>query len=1557
MKKLIDLKEKEYASCSQVVVEDDTIRDIAIIGVSAKLPMAENVHEFWKNIRNGCDCVSEIPKGRKADLADLVGGLKMSDVEYRELAYLKEIDKFDYKFFGISPREANLMDPNQRVFLETVWSAMEDAGYGGDNLVGSRTGVFLGYGSDSEYQMFVNTFEPSYTSLSLTGNIAPNIASRISYIMDFRGPNMLINTTCSSSLVALHTACQSLRNRECNQAIVGGIKLILLPIKKNGDMGIQSADARTRTFDDNSDGTGSGEGSIAIIIKPLANALKDRDHVYAVIKGSAVNHDGKSISIAAPNPIAQEDVIVRAWKDANIDPNTIRYIEAHGTATRLGDPIEIEGIKRAFSKFTDKKQFCAIGSVKSNINHLDSSSGLAGLLKAMLSLQHREIPPTLHYSIPNRNINFSDSPVYINNRLRQWEEMKYPRRCGVNSFGMSGTNCHVVLEEAPLINVNSEESDYCILTLSAKSKKALKEIVACYIELLENDTSVDISNLCYTANTGRGHYNYRIAIIAADSTNLLSNLETIEKANFTSFEQENIYCGECEDDSELVLEHVGKQSSEGQNQIYLNELARRYIRGANIDWNEVYQGKKYYKLSLPTYCFERTRCWLDISNKVSGVDDMLYQIGWVHKEVGLITEKTNDHILLIHDNNKRAKELAQKLVQKGFFVAELQKNEEKELAKLEDFFETCKEKVLKVIHCASLSDEINETKNIAQLEEKLDKGVYSLQRILGELSQLKCKIDLVLISEYAHSITKREKYIIPENAVMYGFGKNIHNENHRILCRCIDTDFNTDLDHVVNEINVKTFDYNVAYRENQRYVEEVQKYNTSLLEGGKIEIRENGVYVITGGLGYIGMEICRFISAKHHTNIVLINRSDFPERSLWNQINSEENEKLAKQIELVKELESRACNVEIYKADVTNEKELAEVIHTIHSKYGRIHGIFHCAAIGVGRKGLRIVDEVPQKLNYTMAPKIQGTWLLHKLTKDDGLDFMVLFSSAIVLMGGIRASAYVASNAYLDSFASLGEKGNTTVITVDWPTWSDIAVSPSNDNHLFMSFSTRDAMKVLERVLNMKMSRCIVGNMNMKSELFLLSKTLPFKVSKELHEEITTNEVEEKGKKIDVILTGREDGYYTHIEKEVASIIGNVLAISTIDINDNFFDLGGSSIASIKLEADFEAIGIPFKSSDIYEYSTVANIAGYIGGKVNANDETIVKKIVNQREYQIMDKDTETKLENIKGNYSIFYKSCFYNSLFPIIDYFSKEINTFLVNDVIAYGDVLGENGVSILDINYAEVEKFEKVVDNIGLKYMAKYYNEDVIEGIIHSIEKKRPVLIYVDCYYVPIREDCYNKKHLAHTWLVYGFDRINKKINILEHKSQESLNYTEMVVSYREVENAYIGFNDYFNTEEDMFSYYEFELKSSDNMLKKEDCQKVLASNMVQNKDFVLEGLKRLDKYAKVYPELILNERQFEKNSETIFNSINHIINAKKIEEFRWLRIFNDKGDDILSLIKEIITKWSHIRVKIGKCNYTSTYRKEKLETTIEELNRLIELEKELYKKQFSMFEIILK
>ncbi len=432
MAKLLDLK-KARASQTQktpVQIEEISKKDIAIIGIACKFPDANNPEEFWMNLSQGQDSIRPFPKSRRFDTDSFLQKIGMSEdqIQYNEGGYLDEIDRFDAPFFKMSPTEARLMDPNQRLFLEMAWKALEDAGYGGKKGKSKRTGVYVGFSSDFsiEYKRLVSELEPANTSLSIPGNIKSIIASRIAYLLDFRGPSMMVDTACSSVLTAVHLASRALRQGECEMALAGGVKISILPMKSEVGIGIKSSDYRAKTFDDRSDGTGFGEGVGVVVLKPLHRALKDKDHIYAVIKGSAVNQDGSSVGITAPNALAQADVVTRAWKDAGIDPETITYIEAHGTGTKLGDPIEIDGITKAFQDYTQKKQFCGISSVKTNIGHLDNAAGIAGLIKLILALQHKELPPTVHFERPNRRINFENSPVYLIDHLEKWETNGVP---------------------------------------------------------------------------------------------------------------------------------------------------------------------------------------------------------------------------------------------------------------------------------------------------------------------------------------------------------------------------------------------------------------------------------------------------------------------------------------------------------------------------------------------------------------------------------------------------------------------------------------------------------------------------------------------------------------------------------------------------------------------------------------------------------------------------------------------------------------------------------------------------------------------------------------------------------------------------------------------------------------------------------------------------------------------------------------------------------------------------------------------------------------------------
>ncbi|MFZ5351508.1 MAG: condensation domain-containing protein [Bacillota bacterium] len=579
--------------------------DIAVIGIAVKLPGVNSVSEFWNALKEGRDFIGEIPVNRRVDVEQYLNfiGKDIDKTSYEVGAYLDNIDYFDNEFFNIPPNDAQYMDPNQRLFLESAWQVIEDAGYTKEKIKGTSTGVYAGYVSESDYRNMIHEVNPSFISIAVPGNCPPIITGRISHMLDLTGPNMLINTVCSSSLVAVHMACEAIRNQECDYAIAGGIQLHILPFRKV-KVGVESSNGRTRSFDDDSDGTGSGEGVGLVFLKPLHKALEDKDNIYGVVKGNAVNHDGSSIGISAPNPVAQEKVIIKAWEKAGVQIEQISYIEAHGTGTKLGDPIEIAALNKAFSQYTDKKQFCAIGSVKSNLGHLDGAAGIIGFIKAVLCLHNKMLVPTINFKRPNRHIDFCNSAIYISNKLCEWNIDRGKRVCGVSSFGFSGTNCHIVIEEAPQFNRSYfEDKIPLVFTISAKNIATLKSITKLYIDYLGDNRSLNFEDVCFTSNVGRNHYKYRFATIAYNMEQLISNLKAY-------------YFGEL-----TAVDIVNNSMRELSNE-FINKRAALldFLDGKNVEWKNFYQNVACKKVNLVPYPFEKKRHWItipQIKNKIA----------------------------------------------------------------------------------------------------------------------------------------------------------------------------------------------------------------------------------------------------------------------------------------------------------------------------------------------------------------------------------------------------------------------------------------------------------------------------------------------------------------------------------------------------------------------------------------------------------------------------------------------------------------------------------------------------------------------------------------------------------------------------------------------------------------------------------------------------------------------------------------------------------------------------------------------------------------------------
>ena len=506
-------------------VETDAI---AIIGLGCRFPGANNSEEFWQMLRNGVDGISEVPPTRW-DVDKYYDPMPAAPgkMNTRWGGFLKDIDQFEPSFFSISPREAIAMDPQQRLLLEVAWETLEYAGLAAEKIAGSQTGVFVGISSD-DYSRLQYKNPRQIDAYAGTGNAHSIAANRLSYALDLRGPSIAMDTACSSSLLAVHQACQSLRNGECKLALAGGVNIILTPdlTITFSQARMMSSDGHCKTFDESADGYVRGEGCGLVLLKPLADAQRDGDNILAIIRGSAVNQDGRSNGITAPNGPSQEAVIRQALQNARVTPEQISFVETHGSSTPLGDPIEVAALRAVLMQQRTADQPCVLGAVKTNVGHLESAAGIAGLIKTVLSLHKGEIAPNLNFKKLNPHIALEGTTFVLPTQVQPWPERER-RLAGVSAFGFGGTNVHIIVEAAPEVKkvINEIERPQHLLTLSARSEQALLTLAKRYqTQLSQTQDFPAIADICYTANTGRTHFPYRLAISAGSTLQLRERL-------------------------------------------------------------------------------------------------------------------------------------------------------------------------------------------------------------------------------------------------------------------------------------------------------------------------------------------------------------------------------------------------------------------------------------------------------------------------------------------------------------------------------------------------------------------------------------------------------------------------------------------------------------------------------------------------------------------------------------------------------------------------------------------------------------------------------------------------------------------------------------------------------------------------------------------------------------------------------------------------------------------------------------------------------------------------
>ncbi|WP_158754555.1 SDR family NAD(P)-dependent oxidoreductase, partial [Dyella sp. S184] len=608
---------------------------IAIIGMSGQFPQAPDIEAFWLNLRDGKDCISELPRER-GDWRVWYGDRVPEENRTRVIwgGFLDGIDEFDPMFFGISPKEAELMDPQQRLMMVHVWKALEDAGYAGSALSGSNTAIYVGTMA-SGYSTLMSRVSTAIEGYSSTGAVASVGPNRMSYFLDFHGPSEPVETACSSSLVALRRATLAIQRGDCDMAIAGGVNTIVNPELhiSFSRAGMLSEDGRCKTFSSEANGYVRGEGAAMLVLKRLSAAECDGDHIYGVVRGSAENHGGRANSLTAPNPKAQAAVVQQAYRQAGVDPRTVTYIEAHGTGTALGDPVEINGLKAAFRELyaaTGERDVeaphCGLGSAKTNIGHLELAAGIAGVIKVLLQMKHRTLVKSLHSESLNPYIELKNSPFYVVQESREWTPVRdahgqfAPRRAGVSSFGFGGVNAHVVLEEylPPVAPVAAPKGLVAVL-VSARNEERLHEQVRqllAFVSTPEADATLGLADLAYTLQVGREAMEERIGLVVGSLAELRDRL-----ARFLAGDDDmdHVHRGQARRHKDTLaafaadaeLAHAVRNWAE---QGELGKLLEVWVKGCDVDWTALHGRQRPRRISLPTYAFARERYWVPVGN-------------------------------------------------------------------------------------------------------------------------------------------------------------------------------------------------------------------------------------------------------------------------------------------------------------------------------------------------------------------------------------------------------------------------------------------------------------------------------------------------------------------------------------------------------------------------------------------------------------------------------------------------------------------------------------------------------------------------------------------------------------------------------------------------------------------------------------------------------------------------------------------------------------------------------------------------------------------------------
>jgi polyketide synthase PksN len=1146
--------------------------DIAIIGLSGRYPLARDINAYWRNLREGRDCITEVPAERwdwRAYYSD--DGARPHTCKWG--GFIEDVDKFDPLFFNISPSTAEYMDPQERLFLEHAWMAMEDAGYRredlrrpragapGDEDLPAQVGVYAGvmYG---EYQLLGLEAVQSGTIPALA-NFYASIANRVSYALNLHGPSMAVDTMCSSSFTAIHLACQDLKLGHTDLAFAGGVNVNLHP-NKYGLLSLGqfiSKNGKCESFGDGGDGYVPSEGVGVVLLKRLADAERDSDHIYGVIKSSTLNHGGKTNGYSVPNPKAQEAAISRALRDAGTDPRAIGYVEAHGTGTRLGDPIEIAGLSRAFARHRPDGAPCWIGSSKSNIGHSEAAAGIAGLTKVLMQMRAGEIAPSLHSATLNPNIEFAATPFHVNQELRAWPQPvidgeTHLRCAGISSFGAGGANAHLIVEEyaRPDMDDTPRAPEPHAIVLSARTEEQLRQSAEAILQFVRGADVPPLRDIAYTLQVGREAMPQRLGFAAASIPELADQL-----GRFLRGDRTDMHTGrakrrdgdEAPDDLPDLIAHRRYDA-----------LLARWVEGAEPDWHAVYPDDPPSRVSLPTYPFARERYWIGLPDAErrngdntraertapptrpapqADVSTLLLRPTWQEKAAPASIAEAGEHLVFtvgrvpqVADATVTVLRTDRPSVDQSFRGLAVQLFEQ-----IKHAFRSTPRGIFQVVlgnaEHAELSAALAAMLRTARLEHP---------QFTGQLVELDDASLRLAPGELASQLRRED-------------GAEPH----------------------------------VRYRNGQR---EVPAWSELAAPSARPAWREGGTYLVTGGAGGLGLIFAREIVRRvSNVSLILTGRSQLD----------------AAQEAQLDELRANGARVEYRVVDVGNRDAVDGLITSITREGLTLNGILHSA--GITRDSF-LVRKSAADFDAVLDAKVSGAVNLDLATRGIDLDFFVLFSSVSGVLGNPGQSDYATANAFMDAYAShrnlLAASGSTArphghTLSINWPLWDEGGMTIAADakeamwrNAGLRPLRTDDGIAALYRALHSGLDQVMVlqGDAQRVRALFAEREPSARAAALPAAEPVPAPQ-------------GDNKRLAAKTEQLVAKLLSDMLKLSLqrVEIDVALEEYGVDSVGMMKLTNDLEKLLGPLPKTLFFEYPTIAEVAAHLAETLTSKLSTL----------------------------------------------------------------------------------------------------------------------------------------------------------------------------------------------------------------------------------------------------------------------------------------------------------------------------------------------------------------